>query len=68
MTTQSKVFDVKYALNSENKFDGEKDGEQWKGKTRNYLCGLIPAVKPLLERAEGFGKVPISQADVEGLR
>ena len=33
-----------------------------------YMCGLIPAVKPLLEWAESFGKVPISQADVEGLR
>ena len=59
---------MKYAINNENKFDGEKDGEHWKGKTRNYFCGFIPAVKPLLEWAEGFGKVPITQADVEGLR
>ena len=68
LTTQSRVFEMKYALNSENKFDGEKDGEHWKGRTRNYFCGFIPAVKPLLEWADGFGKVPIAQADVQGLR
>ena len=68
MSTQSKVFDMKYAFNGKNKFDGEKDGEHWKGKTKNYMCGLIPAVKPLLEWAESFGKTPISQVDVERLR
>ena len=64
MTPQSKVFEMKYALNSENKFGVDTNGEHWKGRTRNYFCGNIAAVKPLLEWAEGFGKVPVAQADV----
>ena len=51
-----------------NKFDGDKEGEQWKGWTRNYFCGLIPAIKPLLEWAENFGKIPIAFQDVGRLR
>ena len=68
LTTQSKIFEVKYAQFSENMFDGDKDGEHWKGRTRNYFCGFLPAVKSLLEWAEGFGKNEITQRDVEGLR
>ena len=48
LTTQSKIFEVKYGQFSENRFDGDKDGEHWKGRTRNYFCGLLPAVKSLL--------------------
>ena len=59
---------MKYALNSENMFDGDKGGEHWKGTTNNYFCGLVPAVKSLLEWAEGFCKNEIAQRDVEGLR
>ena len=68
MTTQSKIFEVKYAQFSENRFDGDKNGEHWKGRTRNYFCGVLPAAKSLLEWAEGFGKNEITQRDVEGLR
>ena len=64
MTPQSRIFETKYADNAANKFDGDKEGDQWKGRTRNYFCGLIPAMKPLLEWAESFGKNPIAQADV----
>ena len=59
MTTPS-IFEVKYAQFSENRFDGDKDGEHWKGRTRNYFCGLVPAVKSMLEWAEGFGKNEIA--------
>ena len=68
LTPQSKVFEMKYVLNTENKFDGDTNGEHWKGRTRNYFCGFIPAVKPVLVWAEGFGKVQIVQNDVERLR
>ena len=68
MTTQSKIFEVKFAQFNENRFDGEKNGETWKGRTRNYFCGMLPAVKQLLEWAEEFGKVEITQRDVEGFR
>ena len=67
MTPQSRIFETKYADNTANKFDGEKEGDQWKGRTRNYFCGLIPSMKPLLEWAESFGKNPIAQADVASL-
>ena len=59
---------MKYGVNTENKFDGDNNGEHWKERTRNYFCGFIPAVKPLLEWAEGFGKIQIVQNDVERLR
>ena len=67
MTPQSRIFETKYADNAANKFDGDKEGDQWKGRTRNYFCGLIPSMKPLLEWAESFGKNPIAQADVASL-
>ena len=68
MTPQSRVFEMKYVLNNKHKFDGDKDGEHWKGRTRNYFRGFLPAVKPRLEWADGFGKVRIVQNDVERLR
>ena len=68
LTPQSRIFETKYADSSANKFDGDKDGEQWKGRTRNYFCGLIPAIRPLLQWAENFGKTPITLQDVERLR
>ena len=68
LTPQSRIFETKYADSSANKFDGDKDGEQWKGRTRIYLCGLIPAIRPLLQWAENFGKTPIILRDVERLR
>ena len=68
MSTQSKILEVKYAQFIENRFDGDKNGENWKGKTRNYFCGLLPVMKHLLEWAEEFGKAEITQKDVEDLR
>ena len=64
----SSVFEIKFAQSNENKFDGEKDGENWQRKIRNYLCGRLPVMKPPLEWAEAFGKTEITQKDVEGLR
>ena len=51
-----------------NNFDGDTNGEHWKGRTWSYFCGLLPVVEPLLEWAEGFGKARIAQSDVEKLR
>ena len=68
LTPQSTVFEMKYVFNTENEFDGDNSGEHWKGRTRNCFCGFIPAVKPLLEWAEGFCKVQIVQNDVKRLR
>ena len=68
MTSQSRVFKMKYGLNTETKFDRDTIGEHWKGRARNYFCGFLPVVKPLLEWAEGFGKAQIAQSDVEKLR
>ena len=68
LSPSSSIFEIKFAQSNENKFDGEKDGENWQRKIRNYFCGRLPVMKPLLEWAEAFGKTEITQKDVEGLR
>ena len=68
MSTLTNLFESKVAQYKEMMFDGEKDGETWQRKTRNYLCGRLPILKSLLEWAEAFGKTVITQEDVLSLR
>ena len=63
----SEIFEVKFAQDSKNQFNGHKGGEAWKVLTRGYLLGRIPMMKYLLKWAEDQGTNEITLQDLHGL-
>ena len=67
MNYDSKVFEIKYAQDSRNQYDGGKSGTAWHTLTRGYLMSRCPIVKQLLQWAEDFKKETVTAQHVEAL-
>ena len=46
------IFDEKFTLQEEYRFNGVKNGDQWKVKVERYFIGRAPILKEILEFAE----------------
>ena len=44
LSTDSKIFKLKYAQQPSNQFDGNKNGAIWRLSTTNYLCSRVEVV------------------------
>ena len=61
----SKVLDIKYALDTNHRYDGnEKTGEAWRVNTRDFLLGRIFAIKGFLLWAEEHGVQEVREENV----
>ena len=65
----SKVLDIKYALDAKHQYDGgEKTGESWRVNTRDFLVGRMFPIKKLLEWAEQHDINEVKDEKIEELR
>ena len=65
----SKVLDIKYALDARNQYDGgEKNGESWRINTKDFIVGRMYAAKKLLEWAEEHNVTEVKEEEVQKLR
>ena len=61
MSTDSKIFKLKYAQQPSNQFDGNKNGASWRLSTINYLRSRVQVVLEILHWAEQYGYTSVTK-------
>ena len=52
VTYQTRLFEDKMALDMLYKYDGSKNGDEWRRRIYGYFIGCCPSIRPLIRWAE----------------